>query len=88
MLIIEAIFDVDSTIDEIKTLLSDEKNAVDEFAEITTWRKFNEKSSIFFMMNWFSINADCQKFENRAMMKIRVMFEKLLICVFSFLSFF
>ena len=32
---IEAISDTDSIIDEIKTLLFDEKNVVDEFAEIT-----------------------------------------------------
>ena len=87
MSIIEAISDANSIIDEIKTLVFDEKNVVDEFAEIITKRKFNEKNSIF-MINWFNIDVDCQKFENRAMMKIRVMFEKLLICVFSFLSFF
>ena len=31
---IEAITDADSIIDEIKTLLSDERNAVDEFADV------------------------------------------------------
>ena len=41
MLIIEAIIDIkvitdaDSIIDEIETLLSNEKNAVDEFADVT-----------------------------------------------------
>ena len=83
----EAITDADSIIDEIETLLSNEKNAVDEFADVIWERKFNEKNSIF-MMNWFNIDADCQKFENRAMMKIRVMFERLLICVFFFSFFF
>ena len=31
----EAITEADSIIDEIETLLSDEKNAVDEFADVT-----------------------------------------------------
>ena len=83
---IEAIIDANSIIDEIETLLSNERNVVDEFANVIWERKFNEKNSIF-MMNWFNIDADCQKFENRAMMKIRMMFEKLLICVFFSLSF-
>ena len=82
----EAITDANSIFDEIKTLFSDEKNAVDEFADVTWKRKFNEKNSIF-MMSWFSIDADCQKFENKIMMKIRMLFEKLLIYV-SFLLFF
>ena len=79
---IEAISDANSIINEIKMLLSDERNAVDEFAEVTTWRKFKEKNSITFMMSWFSIDANCQKFENRAIIKIRAMFERLLIFVF------
>ena len=58
MLIIEAISDADSIIDEIKTLVFDKRDVVNEFAEIITWRKFNEKSSIF-MMSWFSIDVDC-----------------------------
>ena len=33
---IEAIFDADSIINEIKTLLFDEKNVVNEFAKVTT----------------------------------------------------
>ena len=72
MSIIEAIFDADSIIDEIETLVSDVRDVVDKFAKVITWRKFNERNSIF-MMSWFSIDADRQKFENRAMMKIRVM---------------
>ena len=36
MIIIEAIFDVNSIIDEIKTLVFDEKNAVNKFAEVIT----------------------------------------------------
>ena len=32
---IEAITDADSIIDEIKTLFSDKKNVVDEFADVT-----------------------------------------------------
>ena len=34
ILIIEAIFDADSIIDEIETLIFDKRNPVDEFAEI------------------------------------------------------
>ena len=83
----KTIIDANSIIDKIKTLLFDERNVVDEFVKVITWRKFNEKNSIIFMMNWFNIDVDCQKFENRAMIKIRMMFERLLICVFFFLFF-
>ena len=89
MSIIEAISDADLIIDEMKTLVFGERNVVDKFAKIITWRKLNEKNSKVFMMNWFSIDVDCQKLKNRIMIKIRVMFERLLICVsFFFFLFF
>ena len=48
---IEAITDADSIIDKIKTLLSDERNAVDEFADVISKRKLKKKNSIAFMMS-------------------------------------
>lgn len=69
---IEAISVAASIIEELETLVSEEKDAVEESAEVITWREFSEKSPVVFMISWLSIEADCQKFENKALNNLEV----------------
>ena len=71
-----------SIIEKLKTSVSKNKNVVEVFAEVITLRKLSEKNSIFFIVNWLRIEVDCQKFENKILIKRKMMFERLLIVIF------
>ena len=79
--------DFTSIVERLKTSISKEKDVVEIFAEIITLQKLSQKNLIFFIVNWLKIEVNCHKFENKIMIKKRVMFEKLLLVFFLFFLF-